>query len=84
VASSIDGISPLILGTCWTRQTQIIGPQLEMESEAQKKKIQIQHSIHNRFISFIATRIGCGGGKFATLLSRLLDSSILKFKSNNK
>jgi len=49
-----------------------------------EKKIQIQHSIHNRFISFIATRIGCGGGKFATLLSRLLDSSILKFKSNNK
>jgi hypothetical protein len=45
VASSIDGISPLILGTCWTRQTQIIGPQLEMESEAQeKKKIQIQYS----------------------------------------
>jgi hypothetical protein len=82
VASSIDGISPLILGTCWTRQTQIIGPQLEMESEAQKKKIQIQHSKDSHFLH--ATRIGCGGGKFATLLSRLLDSIILKFKSNNK
>jgi hypothetical protein len=37
VASSIDGISPLILGICWTRQTQIIGPQLEMKSETKKR-----------------------------------------------
>uniref|UniRef100_A0A0A9HGN8 Uncharacterized protein n=1 Tax=Arundo donax TaxID=35708 RepID=A0A0A9HGN8_ARUDO len=52
VASSTDGISPLILGTCWTRQNKNYLTRVIENVVAQWETQKIIADIHNSFIFF--------------------------------